>query len=204
LARAAAALGAKAPERALADLDAFDQGFAKTELKLPHQTVERSARSYQLISAGLRANAQQALGRTAAAAAALERAHGLLTATFKEDDRDDELKALSLTEARLGELSGRSWAETSVAHADQLAARTGAALSEEQVDTVWLQATLYQRQGEKLPKALVERMRQLLDAMTVSADRLWRVRMRWFEVALALDALPVEAKVRSAAAESAQ
>ncbi len=204
LARAAAALGAKAPERALADLDAFDQGFAKAELRLPHQTVERSTRSYQLISAGLRANAQQALGHTAEAATALEHAHGLLAATFKEDDRDDELKALALTEARLGELSQRSWAETAVAHADQFAARTGTALSEEQVDTVWLQATLYQRHGEKLPPALAERMRRLLDAMTVSADRLWRVHMRWFEVALALDALPVEPKVRSAAAESAQ
>jgi tetratricopeptide (TPR) repeat protein len=205
LARAAAALGAKLPERTLTDLDAFDQAFAKAEveaqLKLPHQTVERSARSYQLISAGLRANAQQALGHAPLAATALERVHGLLAASFKEDDRDDELKALALTEARLAELKAESWAATSVTHADQLAARTGAALSEEQVDTVWLQATLYQRRGEKLPPALVERMRHLLDAMTVSADRLWRVRMRWFEVALAADALPVEAKVPVRAAE---
>ena len=66
LGRAAAALGAKQPARALDDLALVDERLAQKTLpaglRWPHATDEEILRSYRLIAAGLRANAPQRLG----------------------------------------------------------------------------------------------------------------------------------------------
>ncbi|MEA2747822.1 MAG: hypothetical protein QOI41_1965, partial [Myxococcales bacterium] len=84
VARAAAALGADQPARAIADLDEVDRGIAdpglSASLGWPHATNDQVVRSYRLIAAGLRAHASQRLGRLDVAARALETRRALLEA----------------------------------------------------------------------------------------------------------------------------
>lgn len=201
LARAAAAVGAGQAKRALEDLATMDEELGRpevvAELQLPHQSVEASLRTYRLIAAGLRANACQAAGQVEAAAAALERQRALGAEAFAVNDRDDELKGLVLAECRLadvaaerglGEVAAR-WAAQGLEHADQLAGRTGAPITEEQADALWLGASLSTRRGGHLPSRLATRLRTTLDVMSAASDPIWRLYQGWFEVFLALDAI---------------
>ena len=76
--RAAAAVGADEPSRALLDLDYVEKrlGDPKTmaTLQWPHATAEQVVRAYRLIASGLRANAYRELGRLDAEAQAIEQA----------------------------------------------------------------------------------------------------------------------------------
>jgi tetratricopeptide (TPR) repeat protein len=203
LARAASALGAGQADRALEDLKLFDAALRKPQvialLHLPHQTPEHALRAYRLISAGLRANAHQRLEQLAPMTAALEAHQTLQLEEFAETDRDDDLRALVLAEGRLADVTAArgqapvavSWATKALDHADQLTARTGAPLAQEQTSTLLVFASLFTRSGLALPPALDARLKKTLGAMALTADPLWRVYERWFEVFLALDSVSV-------------
>jgi tetratricopeptide (TPR) repeat protein len=205
LARAAAALGAGQAQRALADLEIFDAGLLKpevlAELHLPHQTPEHALRAYRLISAGLRANANARLEQLEPTTAALEKQRALQLEEFTETDRDDDLRGLLLAEGRLADLTAArglsevslAWATQALAHADQFLTRTGAPLGQEQADALWLWSTLYTRRGQALPPALAVRLQKTLGQMSTTADPMWRIYQRWFEVYLALDAVDAAA-----------
>lgn len=200
LARAASALGAGQSARALEDLKLVDEGLTRpevvAELRLPHQTPESTLRTYHLISAGLRANACLLAGQLDAATAALERQRALQLESFAQTERDDNLRDQVLAECRLADVASERglpdvaerWAAQALEHADQLAGRTGAPIGEEQADAIWLGARLATVRGGHLPPKLAARVRTTLEAMTATADPLWRVYERWFEVYLALDA----------------
>jgi hypothetical protein len=202
LARAAAALGAGQPTRALEDLAVVDDALTHAEvlatLRLAHQTNEQTSRTYRQIATGLRANAHQALGQLDLAGRSLERQRALGAETFAQTDRDDDLRALVLAESRLAALTAAQgqpegaarWAKQALEHADQLASRTGAPIGLEQADALWLGGSLGAQAGTRLQPGLASRLRKTVGDMAATSDPLWRVYQRWFEVYLALDELP--------------
>src|SRR5690606_19981416 len=107
LARCAAALGAGQPQRALEDLDTVDRDLAtpavQATLSWAHATPRYVQRSYRIIAAGLRANAETQLGRLDTAARALEQRRSLFLEQFAESDRDEDIRAVTLAEMLLAE-----------------------------------------------------------------------------------------------------
>jgi len=198
LGHAAAALGARQPEKTLADLTAvqevLDSPGAATAFALPHAAAKDVIRNYRLISSGLQVNALRQLGRGADATRALERRHELLMEQFKQSDRDEDLRELTLVEIQLAnnavERADRAaaahWAAATLDHASALGERTQTHLPQEELDGLWLAAELDAfhsiRVGEKLPAQL----KNALSELARHPDRSGRSEARWLEICLAL------------------
>ncbi len=150
MARAAAALGAKRPRQALDDLAEIEPSLeapsAQEALASPYATPEETLRSYRAIAAGLRANANESLGRLNEAANALEQCRTLSAQRFAESEREEDVRALALVETRLAanatarnDLSAAAkWMSAAIDHADAILAHTGTAVDGDQLHVLRL------------------------------------------------------------------
>ncbi|EGI77158.1 TolB-like translocation protein [Hylemonella gracilis] len=216
LARSAAALGAQQPVRALVDLTRLERELAHpaTPAVLPapgsRATPTQALRAQRIVASGLQAQAHARLGHFEEAALALEERRGLFVAQFSETDRDEDLRALMLTELQLAENAvDRSdapkvarWLGQALRRADALARRAGVPLDVGQLNTLWFAAQwqegLAGQAGRadsvpatarpSLPFDLPARLEQARRGLAERADRdaVWRVWQAWFEVYLAL------------------
>jgi hypothetical protein len=202
LARAAAALGAGRPQRALDDLREVDRGLADpgaaTALQGPQATPAETLRAYRLIASGLRANASRALGRLEDAQRALEERRTLSLARLAARDRDEDVQALTLVEARLADVSAErrdldgagAWLGHALRHADALVARTHAPVDPDQLDVLLFAGQVGALARGRLPFDLAARLAEANERLTRRRDPAFRTYQRWFEIYEALATAP--------------
>ncbi|MCL2449603.1 MAG: hypothetical protein FWD17_11705, partial [Polyangiaceae bacterium] len=194
LSRAAAATGANAPARALVDLDYVDDhvrapGAAKA-LEWPHATTEQVAREYQLISNGLRANANRALERYDAEAQAIGARRQILERQLGETNRVETARAEMLTDAQLAlnaserhdPAATSAWLERALARADDLRSRANGRSDKDDLDVLWLAAALTTSAKAPLVADLPKRLDEALAEMAGRRDPSLRSYQRWFEI----------------------
>jgi len=198
LARAAAALGAGQPGRALEDLDVVDAGLKDPSLapalKWPRGSPEHVMRSYRLLASGLRANAAQKLGQLDAVAVALSNRRALFVDQLDGSNRDEHLRAVTLVETRLADnaaerkdLPGAAkWIGQALGHADSLVDRAHSALDPGQLTVLWVAAELGARAHAPLTFDLSERLRRAHALIGEHHAAAWRRYQRWFEIYLTL------------------
>lgn len=194
LARAAAAIGANEPARALADLDYVDKRLADPKavatLVWAHATAEQVADAYRLMTAGLRANASHELGRLDVEAKAIGARRAILEERFVLTKRVEVERDLMLVEAQLAWNAGQrrdrpaaaTWLVRALAHADHVHTRVIGGDARERLDVLRLAAQL----TVSMRGALVPDLPQRLDAasadLAVRQDASLRPLARWFEV----------------------
>jgi hypothetical protein len=198
LARAAAALGVKLPERALTDLEAVDQALKNptigTALKWPHTRTDEVLRSYRLIASGLKANAHIALGNLQAASQALELRRGLADERLRRSDLEEHLRALALVEARLGEVARQrgdgsasaDWFKSAISHAEDYRRRTGVHLYGDELTLLRLISELRLQTSAPLHLKLPQRLKGAEERLLGERDPAFRVEQRWIEIYLSL------------------
>ncbi len=198
LPRAAAHLGDRDPGRALADLDVVDRAIADPDvassLAWPNATLEQALRTYRTIAAGLRANADTAVGRLPDAAAALERRRVAVVEQIAKSDRDEDRRVLVTTELHLadnaadrGDYGGAArWLGRALADADQVLDRTHATVSKQELDVLWFAAELGAFQHTPMPFDLPKRLTSAHDELGKRDDATFRSYQRWLEIYLPL------------------
>jgi cellulose synthase operon protein C len=198
LARAAAALGAGRPRRALEDIAALESSLGDERLiaalTFEHQTTEEVGRSYRAIAAGLHANANLAIGQLDPAATALLRQRATLLDRFAKSDRDQDVRELTLIEARLSAnarerrdlTAAAKWFSTALDRADNLAARTHAEVDVDQLRVLWLGATLQTLDHAPVTVDLTKRLTLAQDKLVKLGNPDYGVYKRWFEIYLGL------------------
>ncbi len=190
LARAASALGAKQPQRALEELERFEP--KEIHNAWAHHTPEQTQRGYRLIEAGLRANAELMLGRPEAARPSLELRHSLIAEQLAELQSDADLKALALSELRLAENAverrdpkeAARWLGEALEHADEYVGKTHADIDVSQLDTLLFAAQL----NAPLPFELEPRLVQAHEVLLKKPRGPWRAYVTWLEVYLGMAA----------------
>ncbi len=197
LGHAAAALGARQPEKTLADLTVVQQTLdspdAATALVWPHATPKDVLRTYRLISSGLEANALRQLGRGAEASRALERRRELLIDQLKQSDRDEDLRAVTLVESQLADnavdrgdrKAAARWAAATLDHGSALGERTQTRFPQEELDGLWLAAELDAFQGIRIGDAVPVRLKNALSELARRPGS-GRREVGWLEICLAL------------------
>ncbi len=197
LARAAAAMGAGLPQRALDDLAEVDRGLAgpalQATLRWPHTAHEEVLRSYRLISVGLRANASRKLSQLTEVQQALETRRNLFRERLEASDQDGDARAMALIECRLAEnarergdgAAAAKWIGEALKSADGMLGRTGAGVDPDLLDVLWFAAEL-QSNGVKVPFDVSKRLREAYQKMVDRKDSGLRGYQRWFEVYLTL------------------
>ena len=202
LARCAAALGAGHPQRALEDLEKVDRDLAtpavRATLNHARATPRHVQRSYRIIAAGLRANAETRLGHLDAAARSLEQRRALFLEQFDETDRDEDLRAVLLAGMRLAEnavdrrdtAKAAHWLGQTLEHADTLMVRTHTPVDAGQLDVLWFAAQLHAAGSTQLPFDVPGRLGQARQSLIDQRDPAWRSYLAWFEIYLALSADP--------------
>ena len=198
LGHAAAALGARQPEKTLADLSVVEQIInapdASSTLVWPHVAPEEVLRTYRLISSGLEANALSQLGREAEASRALERKQQLLADLQKKSERDEDLQALTLVEIQLAinavdrgdRVAAARWAKAALDHGSALAQRTQTRLPQEERDGLWLAAELSAFRGIRVSDELPARVKNAVSELARRPELSGRSEARWLEICLAL------------------
>jgi cellulose synthase operon protein C len=209
LARCAAELGAGQPQRALEDLERVDRDLTtpavQATLNWARSTPEHVQRSYRIIAAGLRANAETRLGHLDAAARSLELRRALFLERFAESDRDEDIGAVTLAEMRLAENAvdrqdmarAARWLGEAIAHADSLVNRTHAPIDPGQMDVLWFAAQMHSDGTMQVPFDVPQRLGQAHRSLIDQRNPSWRSYLAWFEIYLALGAHPPE-EVRDA------
>jgi cellulose synthase operon protein C len=192
--RAAAAIGAKEPSRALADLDyverRLDDPTTVATLQWPHATTEQVTRAYRLITTGLRANANRELGRLDAEAQALGARRAILEGQLAETNRVEIEQEAMLAEVQLAlnasqrhDAAGAStWLGKALARADDLRARANGVSDRKQLDVLWLAAELTVSMGTTLVPDLPKRIAAAATEMAARREPSLRSYERWFEV----------------------
>ena len=170
LSRAAAAVGATEPYRALLDLDYLEKRLNDPKtvatLQWPHATADQVARAYRLIASGLRANANRELGRLDAEAQAIGARRTILEEQLRETNRVEVEREEMLAEAQLAwnasqrhdARSAGAWLGQALGRADDLRARANGVRDKEQLDVLWLAAELTVSMGETLVANLPKRI----------------------------------------------
>jgi hypothetical protein len=209
LAHAAAAQGARQPQRVLEDLAEVDRGLSDpavaTALRWPQTRPEEAARAYRLIAAGLRANASRALGQLDDTQRALEERRAAFLARLADTDRDEDVQALTLVEARLADVAAErrdldgagAWLGHGLGHADALAKRTHAAVDPGQLDVLLFAAQLRSLEGGRIPFDLAARLAEANERLARQRDPAFRTYQRWFEIYEALATAPAGAGPRN-------
>jgi len=194
----AAGLGARQPEKTLADLSVVEQIInapdASSTLVWPHVAPEEVLRTYRLISSGLEANALSQLGREAEASRALERKQQLLADLQKKSERDEDLQALTLVEIQLAinavdrgdRVAAARWAKAALDHGSALAQRTQTRLPQEERDGLWLAAELSAFRGIRVSDELPARVKNAVSELARRPELSGRSEARWLEICLAL------------------
>ena len=200
--RAAAAIGAEVPSRALADLDYVDArlGDARTvaTLKWPHATADHVVRAYRLITSGLRANANRELGRLGAAAQAIDARRAILDEQVRETNRREIEQEEMLTEVQLALNASQrhdlaaagDWLGRALSLADRLRARANGVSDKAQLDVLWLASELTVSTGTRLVADLPQRLASASAELASRHERSLRSYMRWFEIYGPLVAAP--------------
>lgn len=198
LARAAAALGAGEPQRALADLDAFDAALAAPEMKdalrWPHTPQEEVLRSYRMLAAGLRGQAHRSRGEVEAASRALAVRHELIKQRFDQTKLDEHLPVLTLVEAQLAEAgtargdsaAAARWLREALAHADTAVRHAQVPISTDQLALLWFAAELRLSGNTALRIKLRERFRSAHEQVLKANDPTWRSYARLLEIYVAI------------------
>ncbi len=193
LSRAAAAVGAKEPSRALADLDYVDRGLGDPQtvarLMWPHATAAHVARAYRLIASGLRANANGELGRLDAQAQAMSTRRAILEEQLGETNRVEIEREEMLAEAQLALNASQrhdaaatgEWLRRALARVDDLRTRAGGVSDREQLDVLWLSAELTVSMGT-LVADLPKRIEAASVEMAARREPSLRSYARWFEI----------------------
>lgn len=193
LSRAAAAVGANEPARALVDLDAIEERLDDSRtvaaLQWAHTTADRTARAYRLIVAGLRANANAELGRLDAEARAVGERRAILEAQLAESHRPEVERDEMLAETQLAwnaserhdRAAAGTWLSRALAHADDLHARANGVLDRQQLDVLRLAAQLTVSFGVPLVPDLAKRLDAASAEITARREPSLRPYARWFE-----------------------
>ncbi len=192
--RAAAAVGANQPARALADLDFVEKHLADPKtiaaLQWAHATEVQVDRVYGLIVNGLRAKASRELGRLDAEAQGIAARRAILEARFDETKRPEIERQEMLAEAQLawnaGERQDRAsaatWVARALAHADDLRARDNGVSDREELDVLRLAAQLsvsmHVAMVPNLPKRMAAAAAEIATRREPSLGRY----ARWFEI----------------------
>jgi len=217
--RAAAAVGAKQPARAFADLDYVERGLGDPKtvatLQWPHATVEQVARAYRLITSGLRASANRELGQLAAEAQAIgtrraileerlgETNHGEDASVRVEIEREKMLAEaqLALNASQRHDAAGTgSWLRRALGCADDLRTRASGVSDREQLDVLWLAAELTVSMGGTLVADLPDRVEAAAAEIAKRREPSLRSYERWFEIygpLVSPSALPAAARPAS-------
>jgi hypothetical protein len=193
--RAAAAVGAQQPARALTDLDVVDKGLGDGRtveaLKWPHATAEDVAHDYRIITSGLRANANRQLGRLDAEARATVARRDLLDKRRVQFPNKLEFaRAEMLSEVQLAwNASRRSdaaeaglWLGRALARADDLRAQAHGVSDKEMLDVLRLAAELTVSIGRPLVVDLPKRLDAALTELGARREPSLRSYERWFEI----------------------
>ncbi len=192
--RAAAAIGAKEPSRALVDLDYVDRRLADPKtiaaLQWPHATPAQVAREYRLIASGLRANASRSLGRLDAESQAIGARRAILSEQLGEANRveieQDEMLAesqLALNASERHDTMGVSdWLRRALARADDLRARANGVSDKQQLDVLRLAAELTVSTKSKLVVDLPKRIDAASAELASRREPSLRSYQRWFEI----------------------
>jgi hypothetical protein len=208
--RAAAAVGANEPARALADLDYVEKrlGDPKTVATLlwPHATAEHVARAYRLIASGLRANANRALGRLDAEAQAIGTRRAILEEELDETKRVEIEREVMLAEAQLALNASQrhdaaavgDWLGRALARADDLRSRANGVSDKEQLDVLRLAAELTVSMGGALVADVPKRIDAASAELASRREPSLRSYERWLEIYGALMTPAVVAPVGAA------
>jgi hypothetical protein len=192
--RAAAAVGAKEPSRALADLDYVDKHLddpgTVASLLWPHATADHVARAYRLIVSGLRGNANRELGRWDAEAQAIGLRRAILEQQLGETNRVEIEREEMLADAQLAlNASQRHDAAAAgdglrraLARADDLRTRANGVSDKEQLDVLRLAAELTVSMGTTLVADLPKRIEAASAEMAARREPSLRSYGRWFEI----------------------
>ncbi len=214
LSRAAAAVGATEPYRALVDLDYLEKRLNDPKtvatLQWPHATADQVARAYRLIASGLRANANRELGRLDAEAQAIGARRAILEEQLGETHRVEIEREEMLAEAQLAwnasqrhdARSAGAWLGKALGLADDLRARANGVRDKEQLDVLWLAAELTVSMGETLVASLPKRIETASAELAARREPSLRSYERWFEIygPLVTRAGPIPDAVAGAAA----
>ncbi|HXN32965.1 MAG TPA: hypothetical protein VN894_13940, partial [Polyangiaceae bacterium] len=204
--RAAAAVGATQPSRALADLDYVDEHLGDpwtvAALQWPHATPDHVARAYRLIASGLRASSNRELGRFDAEAQAIGARRAILEERLGETNRAEIEREEMLAEAQLALNASQrhdaaavgNWLGRALARADDLRTRSNGLSDKEQLDVLWLAAELSVSMGT-LVVDLPKRLEAASAEMAARREPSLRSYQRWFEIYGAL-MTPVGAMAR--------
>jgi hypothetical protein len=209
LSRAAAEVGAKQAQRALADLDSVDRSLRDPNLlallQWPHATPEHVARTYRLIAAGLRANADRELGRLEAEAKAVETKRAILAERLGETNRAEIARQEMLSDARLAAIAGwrhdaagsAAWLALALTRADDLRGRANGLSDKEVLDVLRLATQLSLALHHPLVPDLAKRVAATSDELAARREPTLRTYARWFEIYGPL-VTPAEAPARAA------
>jgi hypothetical protein len=192
--RAAAAVGANKPSRALADLEYVEKRLSDPRtvatLQWPHATADQVARAYRLIASGLRANANRELGHLDAEARATGARRAILEERLGETNRAEIEREEMLAEAQLALNASRrhdaaaagNWLGRALARADDLRSRANGVSDKEQLDVLWLAAELTVSMGATLVLDLPNRIEAAATEMAMRREPSLRSYERWFEI----------------------
>ncbi len=198
LSRAAAALGAGHPQRALEDLDAVDRELRDpaiaSALPRPRTDPKSVLRTYRLIAAGLRANADESLGKLVEASGALLVRRDLFLDEYAQSDLIEDLRAVTLAEARLAVNAGERkdlpaagmWIGRALEHADLLSRRAKTGLDPDLLAVLRIAAELGAREHVPVPFDLAGRLGQAHGKLAERRTAQARSYQRWFEIYLTL------------------
>lgn len=193
-ARAAAAVGANEPARALADLEYADRRLNDPKivatLVWPHSNLDHVARAYRIISSGLRAHAERELGHLDAEGQAIARRRELVDAGFQESHREELSRQELLCDAQLAlnaserhdKVAAGLWLARALERADTLRARGHGQYDRDQLDVLWLAAELTVSMKEALVPDLSKRLAAASGEIAARREPSLRSYLRWFEV----------------------
>jgi hypothetical protein len=192
--RAAAAVGAEQPSRALVDLEyverRLDDPKTVAALMWPHATAAHVARAYRLIANGLRARASRQLGRLSEESQAIAARRAILEERLAETGRADIERDQMLAEAQLALNASQrhdagatgNWLGRALTRADDLRARASGAVDKDQLDVLWLAAELTMSRGGALVPDLPQRIEAASAQMAARHEPSLRSYERWFEI----------------------
>jgi WD40-like Beta Propeller Repeat len=194
LSRAAAAVGAKEPSRALVDLGyvegRLDDPTTVAAIQWPHATSHQVVRAYRLIATGLRASANRELGLLEAQAQATGVRRAILEEQLGETHRVEIEREEMLAEAQLAlnasqrhDAAGAGgWLGRALVRADDLRARAHGMSGKEQLDVLWLAAAVTVSMQKALVPDLPKRIGAALAEMAARREPSLRSYERWFEI----------------------
>ncbi|HZS40289.1 MAG TPA: hypothetical protein VFF06_25835 [Polyangia bacterium] len=204
LGHAAAALGAKQPAAALADLALVDRQLADARslgaLRWPHATEEDVLATYRLLALGFAARAHRALGRLPEAERALDGRRELLLLRHQRANLDEDLAQLAATEAQLAEVArargnlpqAAREAAAGLAHAEEFGKRTATPIHPAQLDLLSFAAELELFGGARpsdLGVDVAAKVRDTYEQLARQRNPAWRAALERFTVYATLLAL---------------